>query len=95
MYCRKCGADIRLNAKFCAKCGTPVAIVPEAKPEAARPKVPVVPSEPPRETAVEIPRAPGIKPEEPAKLMINIPETKQNSSNGQFHEWFTEADDLN
>ena len=24
MYCKKCGAELKPNAKFCSKCGSPV-----------------------------------------------------------------------
>ena len=35
MFCRKCGAKLKDSAKFCGKCGAPVAIAvaPEEKPK--------------------------------------------------------------
>jgi hypothetical protein len=37
-YCRHCGAELEENAKFCSKCGTPVAIQPTEKKEPIRRK---------------------------------------------------------
>lgn len=92
MFCKKCGAQIRLNAKFCAKCGTPAPVARPVEPteevktlltrEGSRTVTPVAPA----------PAAPEAK--EDPKLIINMAETRASSSNGQFDEWFTEAGDL-
>ena len=35
MFCRKCGAELRIKAgaKFCGKCGTPIAAPKTSAPE--------------------------------------------------------------
>lgn len=104
MFCRKCGAELRLNAKFCAKCGTPA---PTKAPETAKPVDPVKPVDPSKEVKTVLTReeprkviyvpptesAPK-KEEDAAKLVITMSETKASSSNGQFNEWFSEPGDL-
>ena len=43
-YCRKCGAELEENAKFCSKCGTPVAgQMPERLGQAGRKRGPLSP----------------------------------------------------
>ncbi|MBQ8087725.1 MAG: zinc-ribbon domain-containing protein [Clostridia bacterium] len=98
MFCRKCGAEIRLNAKFCAKCGVPVAKTPEPKPEEKR----STPNPPPLESSktalAETPAAAAAETapthEERPKLIIHMPKTTQSRSNGQFNDWFTDGGDL-
>lgn len=103
MFCKKCGAQIRQNAKFCAKCGTPVPAASTAgsppasvKPPVA-PATPVAPAEPVKPVTPVAPVTPA-KPEpvaeEPAKLIINMPEPSGNSTNGRFDEFFSDAGDL-
>ena len=102
MFCKKCGAELRLNAKFCAKCGTPA---PVKAPEIVKPVEPVRPAEevktvlrreePEKKVIYVPPTEPEVKPEETApKLVITMGETKASSSNGQFDEWFSEPGDL-
>lgn len=83
LFCRKCGAEIRHGAKFCAKCGE---TAPSAKPSVATaPETYKPPVKPPEEVK---------KAEEAPKLIITLPETKSGGSNGQFDEWFSDAGDL-
>lgn len=93
MFCKKCGAEIRLNAKFCAKCGTPV---PTPAPAEKKPTEDVKPLLNRKEGMRPDPpaaRVPEKKEEEP-KLVIHMDSTKASSSNGQFHEWFSEPGNL-
>lgn len=100
MFCKKCGAELRLNAKFCAKCGTPAPVKPAAS---VTPAARVAPADPPEEVKTllkrdEPPKVIHVPPTEtapaPEKLIINMAETSASSSNGQFNEWFTEPGDL-
>ena len=80
MYCRKCGVELRAGARFCQKCGA------EA-PKAESMSVPRPSSETsPSVTAYETGKEPS--------LIKTVPEPSGNSSNGQFHEWFSNAGDL-
>lgn len=86
-HCRKCGAPLRRNAKFCAKCGTPVATPTGAgsTPPPVKPPVSPTPDE----------RKPEPEDEKPAKLITTLPkEPSGNSTNGRFDEFFSDAGDL-
>lgn len=39
MFCRKCGAEIRPNARFCAKCGSPAPQPDDTPPKGVDPKI--------------------------------------------------------
>ena len=105
MVCKKCGAEIRAKAKFCAKCGTPVPVVAPAEP--AKPAAPAKHAAPAEEVKTlftrDEPARPVIhvpptetaaeKKEEP-RLIVTMGETKATSSNGQFDLWFSEPGDL-
>ena len=99
MFCRKCGTEIRLNAKFCHKCGAPAPVKPPEKsaeafstkpPKAAPVKPPEASSPKPVDTAPKTPPAP----EEAPKLVIKMSETGNRGSNGQFDEWFSDPGNL-
>jgi hypothetical protein len=99
MFCRKCGTEIRLNAKFCHKCGAPAPVKPPEKsaepfstkpPKAAPVKPPEASSPKPVDTAPKAPPAP----EEAPKLVIKMSETGNRGSNGQFDEWFSDPGNL-
>ena len=108
MFCKKCGAELRLNAKFCAKCGTPA---PAKAPEIVKPVKPaetvkpeeevktVLTREEPEKKAIYVPPTevkaePKEAPKEAPKLVITMGDTKASSSNGQFNEWFSDPGDL-
>ena len=104
MFCKKCGAELRLNAKFCAKCGAPA---PAKAPEIVKPVKPaetvkpseevktVLTREEPKKVIYVPPTEPEVKPAgEAPKLVITMSGTKASSSNGQFDEWFSEPGDL-
>jgi len=107
MFCKKCGAELRLNAKFCAKCGAPVAT---KAPEAVKPATPPAksvesakPSTPVEEVKTLLTRddsgksviyVPPTETVEAPKLVVTMGETKSSSSNGQFDEWFSDPGDL-
>ena len=80
MYCKKCGVELRAGAKFCQKCG---AEVPKAK---------TMSTELPSTGAHS--SAPAYSMEKEPALVKTIPESSENRSNGQFHEWFSQAGDL-
>ena len=107
MFCRKCGAEIRLNAKFCAKCGAPAPAAkapevkaPERKVEEKAEKVIYVPPTPAPEP-MKPTVAPTVKPAAPEvaadggdELIIKMSGMKDSSSNGQFNDWFSDPGDL-
>ena len=93
MFCKKCGTEIRLNAKFCAKCGTPVPVPAPAEKKPAEDVKPILNRKEETRSDPAMSRTPEKKAEEP-ELVIHMDKTKSSSSNGQFHEWFSEPGDL-
>ena len=81
MFCRKCGAELRIKAgaKYCGKCGTPI-----KAPE------PVVTPKP------EPKRAPEPTPvrEERSTLISSMPKPSEHRAEGDIHDWFSDAGDL-
>ena len=108
MFCRKCGAKLKDSAKFCGKCGAPVAIAVEPKKELVAPAETVKPMapavKPPKEKAMppavkpprdtEPPEEKTVAPEEKPKLIVNMPGAKPVSSNGEFDRWFSDPGNL-
>ena len=80
MFCRKCGAELRIKAgaKFCGKCGTPIR-VPE--PKAA--SVPKTPEPSPSRSGKSV-------------LISSMPRagSSGSSSNGEADKWFSDPGDL-
>ena len=106
MFCRKCGTEIRLNAKFCHKCGAPVPTpkstpAPEAFREgnpatagkaAASGKAAEKPVATPMEKPVE---KPVNKPSaEPVKLISTMPPPRKGDASGEGEKWFSAPGDL-
>ena len=89
MFCRKCGAKLKDSAKFCGKCGAPVAIAVEPKKELVAPAETVKPMAP----AVKPPRD-AVPPEDKPKLIVNMLGAKPVSSNGEFDRWFSDPGNL-
>ena len=56
MFCRKCGAELRINAKFCGKCGAPAPVVPKPSPVKSVPKSEPVRSMPKSEPVRSMPK---------------------------------------
>ena len=107
MFCRKCGAKLKDSAKFCGKCGAPVAIAVEPKKELVAPAETVKPMapavKPPRDAVPPKEKAmpPAVKPprdteppEEKTVLIVNMPGAKPVSSNGEFDRWFSDPGNL-
>lgn len=91
MFCRKCGAELRIKAgaKFCGKCGTPIAAPKTSAPE-KEPKSTIWTPEPkpePEKTA---------EPEKKPTLISSMPKpgSSGTSSNGEKDNWFSDAGDL-
>lgn len=86
MFCRKCGAELRIKAgaKFCGKCGTPIAAPKTSAPE----KEPKPEPKPAPEKAAE--------PEKKPTLISSMPKpgSSGTSSNGEKDNWFSDAGDL-
>ena len=96
MFCRKCGAKLKDSAKFCGKCGAPVAIAVEPKKELVAPAETVKPMapavKPPRDAVP--PEEKTVAPEDKPKLIVNMPGAKPVSSNGEFDRWFSDPGNL-
>lgn len=95
MFCRKCGAELRIKAgaKFCGKCGTPIAApktsAPEKEPKSTiwTPEPKPEPKPAPEKTA---------EPEKKPTLISSMPKpgSSGTSSNGEKDNWFSDAGDL-
>ena len=95
MFCRKCGAELRIKAgaKFCGKCGTPIAApktsAPKSKPKSTiwTPEPKPEPKPAPEKTA---------EPEKKPTLISSMPKpgSSGTSSNGEKDNWFSDAGDL-
>lgn len=97
MFCRKCGAELRIKAgaKFCGKCGTPI----EA-PKTSAPKKETTSTAKPKSTIwTPEPKPASEKAAEPEKkptLISSMPKPGSSgaSSNGEKDNWFSDAGDL-
>ncbi|MEG1944505.1 MAG: zinc-ribbon domain-containing protein, partial [Oscillospiraceae bacterium] len=62
MYCQNCGNELQPQAKFCIKCGQPIAppvpVMPKAAPQPIAPPVPVMPKAAPQPFVPTVPVAP-------------------------------------
>ncbi|MEG1758566.1 MAG: leucine-rich repeat protein, partial [Oscillospiraceae bacterium] len=62
MYCQNCGNELQPQAKFCIKCGQPIAppvpVMPKAAPQPVVPPVPVMPKAAPQPFVPTVPVAP-------------------------------------
>ena len=86
MFCRKCGAELRIKAgaKFCGKCGTPIAAPKTSAPE----KEPKPEPKPAPEKAAEPEKKPTLIRSKPK------PGSSGTSSNGENDNRFSDAGDL-
>ncbi len=76
LNCRKCGASIRIDSKFCGKCGTPIEnAMPAAAPAAAEPAAIIVPAD---KTPAAAQPAPAVQPiaQSPVQVELELPRTK-------------------
>ena len=89
MFCRKCGAELRTNAKFCGKCGAPAPVVPKPSPVKSVPK-----SEPVRSIPKAEPSRTPSKPEKKPELISSMPKPSNHKADGDIHDWFSDAGDL-
>lgn len=89
MFCRKCGAELRIKAgaKFCGKCGTPIAAPKTSAPEKEPKSKPKSTIWTPEKTA---------EPEKKPTLISSMPKpgSSGTSSNGEKDNWFSDAGDL-
>lgn len=105
MFCRKCGAELRINAKFCGKCGAPV--VPKSEPVRSMPKSEPVRSMPKSEPVRSMPKTEPVrstpkaepsrtpsKPEKKPELISSMPKPSNHKADGDIHDWFSDAGDL-
>ena len=95
MFCRKCGAELRIKAgaKFCGKCGTPIAAPKTSAPE-KEPKSTIWTPEPKPEPK-PVPKK-AAEPEKKPTLISSMPKpgSSGTSSNGEKDNWFSDAGDL-
>ena len=99
MFCRKCGAELRIKAgaKFCGKCGTPIAApktsAPEKEPK-SKPKSTIWTPEPKPEPKPASKKS--AEPEKKPTLIRSMPKpgSSGTSSNGEKDNWFSDAGDL-
>lgn len=98
MFCRKCGAELRINAKFCGKCGAPAPVVPKPSPVKSVSKSEPVRSMPKTEPVRSIPKAEPSrtpsKPEKKPELISSMPKPSNHKADGDIHDWFSDAGDL-
>ncbi len=110
MFCRKCGAELRTNAKFCGKCGAPAPVRGMSKSEPAR-TAPRAESVVPEmsipkdfekkistETVRSKPKAVSApspsKREKKPELISSMPKPSDHKGDGDIHDWFSDAGDL-
>ena len=99
MFCRKCGAELRIKAgaKFCGKCGTPIAApktsAPEKEPKSNLKSTIWTPEPKPEPKPASKKSA---EPEKKPTLISSMPKpgSSGTSSNGEKDNWFSDAGDL-
>ena len=99
MFCRKCGAELRIKAgaKFCGKCGTPIAAPKTSAPEKeskSKPKSTIWTPEPKPEPKPASKKS--AEPEKKPTLISSMPKpgSSGTNSNGEKDNWFSDAGDL-